>query len=119
MPTVAVVAWSGADCHTATATATESSLEDCVPFADRGPLVFTLGFFITACLFLPFGRYQLKVCMSHVHFMFVFCLLFYSPATLLLPTLTDGGSHVGGGLHPNAEFLLFLDDHGRLPLRVA
>ena len=61
MPTVAVVAWSGADCHTATATAEESSLEDCVPFADRGPLVFTLGFLLTACLFLPFGRYQLKV----------------------------------------------------------
>jgi len=67
MPTVAVVAWSGADCHTATATAEESSLEDCVPFADRGPLVFTLGFLLTACLFLPFGWHQLKVSLHLVH----------------------------------------------------
>ena len=60
LPTPTFVEWSGVDCHVASEGQLESTLEDCVPFSDAGSLVLTLGFVVTTCLFLPFGRYQLK-----------------------------------------------------------
>ena len=60
LPSPTLVVWSGVDCHVASEGQSESALEDCVPFSNSGSLVLTLGFVVTTCLFLPFGRYQLK-----------------------------------------------------------
>lgn len=34
--------------------------DECTPFQNAGPLIFTLGFFLTSCLFLPLGRGHLQ-----------------------------------------------------------
>ena len=50
----------------------ESAFEDCVPFSNDGSLVLSLGYLVTTCIFLPFGRYQLKEAIGIQIFSFVF-----------------------------------------------
>eukprot|EP01035_Chromulina_nebulosa_P020960 gene20960-27164_t len=42
----------------------ENDSRECVPFNKSGPLIVTLGFVITTCVFLPLGRGHLKETMT-------------------------------------------------------
>ena len=54
----------------------EASLSQCTPFHNRGDLVLTLGFVVTALLFMPFGRGHLKeVLVVQIISFFMFAIL--------------------------------------------
>lgn len=50
----------------------------CIPFSESGPLILTLGFFLTTCLFLPFGFGDLKDTMIMQLLSFGSCLVLLS-----------------------------------------
>lgn len=55
VPEFKLIAWSPKECK-GMDELIESSLESCTPFNDDGPLILSLGFLLTAVLFLPLGR---------------------------------------------------------------
>ncbi len=59
-PEIKWISWDTSGCHAASQDQAESNAEDCTPFHNAGPLIFTLGFFLTTCLFLPLGRGHLQ-----------------------------------------------------------
>lgn len=76
VPTIQFVEWSSVFCHAASETQKESTLEECTPFNNDGPLVISLGYCITTILFLPFGRGHLKetIIMQYISFIFFIIL---------------------------------------------
>ena len=57
-PTIKFLEWSPVNC--VSAEDDTSTLMDCSPFHNSGPLVLTAGYLLTTALFLPFGRHNFK-----------------------------------------------------------
>lgn len=72
-PNIEIIRWTTEHCPVGS-----TSVEECTPFGNAGPLVLTLGFVLTTCLFLPLGRGHLKetIIVQLLSFAFMIVLLF-------------------------------------------
>ncbi len=108
-PKFEIITWTPTLCHEETETMDESNLEDCTPFHNAGTLVFTLGFFVTALVFLPLGRGHLKetIIVQFISFVFMIILLFQFSGEFVHRGLDNKLPWVGNELSQVAGVILF------------
>jgi amino acid permease len=77
-PNFGIISWTPELCHEETSVSVESNLDDCTPFHNAGSLIFTVGFVITALIFIPLGLGHLKetIIIQIISFIFMIVLLF-------------------------------------------